>query len=117
MICVEPWHLVLFLGGFLLLAIGGHVIGLTYWLGIWYAIDVTLNAILAGNKRETMSSRLGKMHRNGSKFAAAVCWCLSLIDKGHCEGAIDSDVGRGVPVAMAVVGIIWVLVLALAWFA
>lgn len=110
MICVVWWHLVLFLGGWLLVAIGGHVLGFTYWLRLWRVFDIGMNAVLAGDDRETISSRLGKAQRRGSKFAAVACAFLHLIDRAHCRDSIDEELGaRRVPVGMAVVGLFFIV--------
>jgi len=84
-----------------------------YFLNLWYAFDMFCNAVLAGDPTETMSSRLGKAKRAGNAGARIVCWCLSLIDPGHCDSSVDeAKGGRSVPAGMMFVGLVWIVVVA-----
>lgn len=74
-----------------------------YGLDVWIGFDRMWNAIIGGDSRETVSSRLGKSvyHFHGSVFGwkwadLVVCRLLDSIDPGHCRKSIDGDVGRPV---------------------
>lgn len=74
--------------------------GSDYWGHVWIAFDKLWNAILRGDHRETISSRLGKSvyfnhppvfvyRKTDKKFS----WWLSQVDKDHCKKSIDWKVG------------------------
>ena len=65
-----------------------------YLWNIVRAKDQLLNAYLAGDPRETLSSRMGKAVKRGDcRPCYWVCRALSLIDSRHCERSIDPTVG------------------------
>lgn len=63
-------------------------------------LDQGANAALGGDPRETISSTCGKI-RAGEYSApvhrVAICWwacpLLNVTEAGHCDAAIDDDVG------------------------
>ena len=61
---------------------------------ILIAFDQFGNALTAGDPDETISSRAGKAQRKGKWWAKALCWGLSLVDRGHCEESIDLEEGE-----------------------
>jgi hypothetical protein len=65
-----------------------------YFARVFVSLDQTLNALTGGDEDETLSSRWGKDARRGRKFACVMCKLLDLIDKGHCEKAIERDEGK-----------------------
>lgn len=68
------------------------------WLqNILLAIDLLANAILLGDPRETISSRIGKKFaRNECKLCRWICkYILDPIDPRHCQDAVDWTEGRG----------------------
>lgn len=64
------------------------------WL---YRFDLLVNAVLFGDPRETISSRMGKYIRAGNKGVVwLVCKLLSTIDPArgnHCIESIDDNAG------------------------
>lgn len=75
----------------------------SYGLDVWIGFDRMWNAIIGGDSRETVSSRLGKSiyHYHGSVFGwkwadRVVSRLLDAIDPDHCLKSIDGDVGRPV---------------------
>ena len=56
-------------------------------------LDLAGNTLLGGDPQETISSRLGKAAKDGSKLAYYACRCLAWFDKQHCLGSIDKDEG------------------------
>jgi hypothetical protein len=57
-----------------------------------------VNALSFGDPRETVSSVLGKMKRDGTcKLCRVFCGVLSFLfmEKEHCKNAIRDDLGRG----------------------
>lgn len=74
--------------------------GSDYWGHVWIAFDKFWNAILGGDHRETISSRLGKsVYYNhppvfGNKsIDKKFAWWLSKVDTDHCKKSIDWKVG------------------------
>jgi hypothetical protein len=63
-------------------------------MNILISVDQFGNAITGGDADETLSSRFGKAKIEGKWWGRFNCWWLDLIDKGHCEGAIESDEGK-----------------------
>jgi hypothetical protein len=65
-----------------------------YFSNIFRALDQLLNALLAGDPRETVSSRMGKAIDEGRCMACRwACRILSLFDQRHCQTSIDPSVG------------------------
>lgn len=67
-----------------------------FYLNILGAVDHLGNAVLLGDYRETISSRMGKHVRDGTcRPCTIICGILSTIwlDPKHCQNAIDSSVG------------------------
>ena len=75
--------------------------GSKYWQSAWLSFDYFCNAVLGGNIKETISSRLGKsiyyghppvfIYRRCDKIVAS--W-LHAVDRNHCRNSIQFDVGR-----------------------
>ena len=55
-------------------------------------LDLLANGLLGGSFDESISSRLGRMGREGSVIAGALCAALALVDSDHCRKA-DADEG------------------------
>ncbi|PUB82387.1 MAG: hypothetical protein DBP02_15145 [gamma proteobacterium symbiont of Ctena orbiculata] len=68
-----------------------------YFRNVFVAFDQLFNALTGGDEDETISSRLGKARRNGSRFATVICWVLTHVffwEKGdHCARSIEEDEG------------------------
>ena len=64
-----------------------------YIKNIGIAIDQLVNTLAFGDPDETVSSRVGKAKRRGSKVAALFCLILNRIDPNHCCDAIEEDEG------------------------
>jgi hypothetical protein len=64
-----------------------------YFSNIFRALDQLLNALLAGDPRETVSSRMGKAIDDGCRVCLWTCRFLSLFDQRHCQTSIDPSVG------------------------
>ncbi len=65
-----------------------------YLYNLLYALDTDSNAVLGGDPRETISSRLGKVVKEkDSAWAYYACRVLSWFDHAHCMGAINKRVG------------------------
>lgn len=69
-----------------------------YIRNILYAVircaDIICNAILLGDPRETISSRMGKYVAKKRGFIPCkICALLNKIDPNHCISSIDDDVG------------------------
>ena len=61
------------------------------------AIDQRVNALLAADPDESISSRIGKMvHYYGTKKKPVIwlAWILDKIDKDHTKKTIEWDEGR-----------------------
>jgi len=54
--------------------------------------DLLANGLLGGSFDESISSRLGRMRREGSVIANGLCAVLALVDTEHCRKA-DADEG------------------------
>ena len=67
---------------------------LTYFRRLFVAVDQLVNVIFGGDEDETVSSRLGKDALRGRKFACVMCRVLDLIDKDHCDKAVERDRGK-----------------------
>lgn len=72
-----------------------------YFLNVALAVDQLGNAFWGGDEDETISSRLGKMERRekqGLKRMRLIPRflknALNMIDKDHCEEAIEHDEGK-----------------------
>lgn len=65
-----------------------------YGGNVFVAYDQLGNALFGGDPDETISSRVGKGVRNGSRIAMFFSWYLSTVDPGHCEKAIEDDEGK-----------------------
>lgn len=68
----------------------------SYFLNVLIAIDQLLNALLAGDPDETISSRMGKYVVRGRGFIPCVlCKLLDIVfrEKDHCKNSIETDEG------------------------
>ena len=79
----------------------GIVLHRRYWYHVWIGFDRFCNAVLGGDSRETVSSRLGKAiyhgHPNVFGCMAAdktVSWWLSQVDPNHCKKSVEWEFGR-----------------------
>lgn len=75
--------------------------GSLYWQHVWIGFDKLYNAILAGDHRETISSRLGKSTLFGNPpvfkylwIDKLVSWWLHQVDHNHVYKSIDWTVGN-----------------------
>ena len=69
-----------------------------WYRNLLYTLDLMVNSLTFGDPRETVSSVLGKMMRDGTcKGCHLFCGVLSflLLEKEHCKNAIIEGVGRG----------------------
>lgn len=55
--------------------------------------DQLANAAFGGHEDELISSRAGKAHKRGEKWACVLCKLLHKIDPNHCEKSIEIDEG------------------------
>ena len=68
---------------------------MNYVLRVLLGLDRFCNAILGGDPKETMSSRMGKfVARKRGWFPCQLCKLLNLIDPNHCVNNIDKTVGE-----------------------
>lgn len=68
----------------------------TLWAAIvsgLLALDMLGNAVLGGSVDETISSRAGRLARQGSYVAKGLCVMLNRVDPGHCDRAADDKGG------------------------
>jgi hypothetical protein len=66
-----------------------------YIWNILIGIDQLLNAVLAGDPDETISSRMGKrVIKKDCKVCKVICRFLDVLDKNHCYKSIESDEGN-----------------------
>lgn len=66
-----------------------------YFLNILVSIDQFLNTITGGDEDETVSSRVGKMAENNSKFGLFMEKIIDyMFGKGHCRKHIENDEGK-----------------------
>lgn len=67
-----------------------------YFWNILIGLDQLLNTVLGGYPDETISSRIGKLHRADptSPFPRLACWFFGLFDENHCIDAIEDDEGN-----------------------
>ena len=66
-----------------------------YLFGLAIAIDQLVNALLAGDPDETLSSRCGKRAMvKGCWLCLGLCSLLGLIHRDHCLWAIEHDEGK-----------------------
>ncbi len=77
-----------------------HTAFYRYSLGVLFAIDCFLNvALLLGDYRETISSRIGKAYERGVKWIIPFMLLIDLVflilarEKHHCYNAIQLGVG------------------------
>lgn len=64
-----------------------------YVYNVLVGLDCLTNAVLGGGPHETMSSRLGRAERHGSRFARAACRLIGWVSgrPDHCRWAIRGD--------------------------
>jgi hypothetical protein len=74
--------------------------GSFYWYHVWIGFDKLWNAIMGGDHKETISSRLGKSVYYdyppvfwNQNIDRTISWFLSQVDTKHCYKSIDWDVG------------------------
>lgn len=74
-----------------------------YGLQTWLGFDRMWNALLGGDSRETVSSRVGKSLYHGHSsvfyfkaFDRLVAWLLDQVDPDHCKRYIEPLYGRPV---------------------
>lgn len=54
------------------------------------ALDQLGNATTGGNVDETISSRAGRLRREGRGWACVLCRVLNWLEKDHCEKSIGT---------------------------
>jgi hypothetical protein len=68
-----------------------------YWLRVLIGIDQLVNAVFNGNPDETVSSRLGRAHRDGrltwwrKPLPYLLYRLLERLDPGHCARSIEEE--------------------------
>ena len=65
-----------------------------YLLNLLISADQFWNTVFHGNPDETISSRAGRAARRGKPWGCLLCRLLDLIDKDHCEKAIEECCAR-----------------------
>lgn len=63
-----------------------------YFWFVLISLDQLLNVLFGGYPDETLSSRMGK--RPDCKVCRFMCKLLDLVDKDHCQKAIEYDEGN-----------------------
>jgi len=56
-------------------------------------LDLVANGLLGGSFDESLSSRAGRMMRQGSVIARGLCAALAVLDANHCRKAADDQGG------------------------
>ena len=54
------------------------------------AFDQLVNASTGGSEDETISSRAGRLRKEGRGWACVLCRVLDALDKNHCEKSIGA---------------------------
>lgn len=54
------------------------------------AFDQLVNAATGGDMDETISSRAGRLRKEGRGWACVLCWVLDGLDARHCEKSIGT---------------------------
>lgn len=54
------------------------------------AFDQLVNAATGGSEDETISSRAGRLRRDGRGWACVLCAVLDALDRDHCEKSIGT---------------------------
>ena len=62
-------------------------------VGLALVVDLVVNGLFGGSFDETISSRAGRMAREGSYVAQALCAALDVVDEDHCEKAANNTGG------------------------
>jgi hypothetical protein len=64
-----------------------------YLWNIMVGVDQLFNAIMGGNPRETICSRIAKRIKQKKAFLIERLFCklLDMIDKNHCERSIQDE--------------------------
>jgi hypothetical protein len=52
--------------------------------------DQVVNAATGGNEDETISSRAGRLRKEGRGWACVLCWALDKLQKNHCDDSIGT---------------------------
>jgi hypothetical protein len=52
--------------------------------------DQLANAATGGDEDETISSRAGRLRKEGKGWACVLCKVLDALDRGHCDRSIGS---------------------------
>lgn len=58
--------------------------------------DQLANAATGGHEDETISSRAGRLRKEGRGWACVLCRFLDRLDPQHCDRSIETDKVRGV---------------------
>lgn len=61
-----------------------------YVMRVLIGVDQLGNTLIGGASDETISARAGRL-REKNPVAAATCTVLDVIDKDHCDTAIESE--------------------------
>lgn len=88
---------------FLLAGMVGCVIAAVWMLGcilfmpygprpmhIAIAFDQLVNAVTGGSEDETISSRAGRLRKQGRGWACVLCRALDKLEKNHCDNSIGT---------------------------
>lgn len=56
-----------------------------YIVNLWTALDQSVNALLFGNPKETVSYRAARAAKEGRTWGCVLCRLLDVVDNGHCR--------------------------------
>ena len=62
-----------------------------YAFNVALAVTRLLNAMLGGHPNEALCARAERARQAGSRAAAAFCWCVGLVHRGHCAWSLTPD--------------------------
>jgi len=70
-----------------------------YGWNLLIVLDEVGNTLTFGDPQETISSRAAKAKANKRVWGCVLCRFLDLFQKGHCDKAIDNNVGSRAVIA------------------
>lgn len=59
-------------------------------------LDKLANGLLLGDPKQTISCRIGILSKKGNKIAKLLALALGMLDKDHCERAVDDPTQNGI---------------------
>lgn len=67
-----------------------------YFWNILISIDQFANTVFLGDPDETISSRMGKKIKEGTRgrIPLWLCKALHIVDKNHCTNSIEEEEGK-----------------------